>query len=79
MNDDYILHGLGIKVPWTWTPLIGTSRSGKRMFSCSSCGRVSPTPDKSCSGTRSDLWVPSFRRDQWAGLLPCGAIAAEGR
>ena len=77
MDDGYVLRALGLKMEWTWTPLIGTSRSGKRLFSCSSCGRVSATPDKSCSGAKSVAWVPPHRRNQWGGVLPCGAAAEQ--
>lgn len=31
-----------------WTPLYATSPSGKTLFVCRCCGRVSPTPDKEC-------------------------------
>lgn len=31
-----------------WITLKATSRSGKTLFSCKYCGRVSPTPDKTC-------------------------------
>lgn len=31
-----------------WVMLVATSPSGKTLFSCRCCGRVSPTPDKGC-------------------------------
>lgn len=31
-----------------WRPLVATSPSGKTLFSCRYCGRVSPLPDKQC-------------------------------
>ena len=52
-----------------WTKLAATSRSGKTLFSCSSCGRVSPTPDKSCESSRSEFWASPWATDH----LPCGA------
>lgn len=31
-----------------WVPLYATSNSGKTLFVCVMCGRVSPLPDKTC-------------------------------
>lgn len=31
-----------------WVPLYATTNSGKTLFVCIMCGRVSPTPDKTC-------------------------------
>ena len=31
-----------------WVPLVATSPSGKTLFVCRMCGRMSPTPDKEC-------------------------------
>lgn len=33
-----------------WVLLPFTSPSGKLLFACEECGRISPTPDKRCSG-----------------------------
>ena len=46
-----------------WERLTATSRSGKALFVCLDCGRVSPTPDKTCDGARSDWY-----RQGWSGL-----------
>lgn len=32
-----------------WIPLYATSPSGKTLFVCLMCGRISPTPDKVCA------------------------------
>lgn len=32
-----------------WVPIKLTSRTGKQLFVCTICGRVSPTPDKKCN------------------------------
>jgi len=32
-----------------WTPLYATSPSGKTLFVCRMCGRITPLPDKECS------------------------------
>lgn len=35
-----------------WKILDRTSPSGKPLFECQNCGRVSPTPDKRCFGPK---------------------------
>lgn len=40
---------------YRWTQLRITSNSGKTLFSCKCCGRISPTPDKTCN-TQHDGW-----------------------
>lgn len=38
-----------------WLELRATSNSGKTMFACRSCGRMSPVPDKDCPKVRDGL------------------------
>lgn len=37
-----------------WEMLSKTTSSGKTLFRCRSCGRISPTPDKRCQGQCSE-------------------------
>lgn len=51
--------------PWAapWMQLARTSPSGKVLYACTSCGRVSPTPDKHCRTFEdpSETWRCSER------------------
>ncbi len=56
-----------------WVTLRATSRSGKTLFCCLDCGRISPTPDKWCEGlqfysgepaTCGDHPVPNRREER---------------
>jgi hypothetical protein len=43
-----------------WLELYATSPSGKTLFVCRMCGRISPTPDRECSA------LPQVCRDKFA-------------
>jgi hypothetical protein len=48
-----------------WEPIVRTSPSGKTLFVCLVCGRVSQTPDKACPPFEN--WTPDGRV-----LVRCG-------
>lgn len=61
-----------------WIPLVVTSPSGKLQFMCRSCGRISPLPDKSCSGVTMPVngeGDPKNYAHRKLVELPCGRKA----
>lgn len=47
--------------PKRWVELAETTPSGKMLFACTSCGRISVTPDKTCYPLVSDLSPEEMR------------------
>jgi len=56
-----------------WRMLSAVSKSGKTLYVCLHCGRISQTPDKTCKGVMSDWWRPGFLVVTDGPMFPCGA------
>jgi hypothetical protein len=75
--------------PSRWIVIAATSPTGKTLFVCQCCGRIAPTPDKTCQTdfllhrvltVRCEDWERSERlmgpREAWASSVAANARAA---